>query len=109
LQNRLLAYRLIRHDKVKTSKFRVSGFRPELCAVAEILGTAILDDSELQRGIMDVLKERDEQSRGDRASGLNAVVLRAVLFHCHQKDQQKVFAREIAATVNRIYGEGGIA
>jgi hypothetical protein len=107
LQNRLLAYRLLGHDKVKTSKFRVSQFRPELCAAAEMLGAAIVDDPELQRGIIDVFKERDEQSRVDRASGLNAVVLRAVLFHCHQKDQQKVFAREIAATVNRIYSEEG--
>ena len=107
LQNQLLAYRLLWHDKVATSNFRVSGFRPELAAMAEVLGAAIVDDPELQRGVIDVLKERDEQSRVDRASGLNAVVLRAVLFHCHQKDQQKVFAREIAATVNRIYDEDG--
>jgi hypothetical protein len=106
-QNRLLGYRFLSHDKVATSKFRVSGFRPELCAIAEVLGAAIVDDPELQGGIIDVLKERDEQSRVDRASGLNGVVLRAVLSYCHQKDQQKVFAREIAGTVNRICSEEG--
>ncbi|HSY63387.1 MAG TPA: hypothetical protein VK829_02255 [Terriglobales bacterium] len=107
LQNRLLGYRLLCHDKVKNSKFHVSQFRPELCAVAEMLGAAIVDDPELQRGIIDMLKDRDEQARVDRASALSAVVLRAVLFHCHQKDQQKVFARKIAATVNQIYSEEG--
>ena len=35
------------------------------------------------------------------------MVLRAVLFHCHQSDQQQVFAREISATVNRLYREEG--
>ncbi len=34
------------------------------------------------------------------------MVLRAVLFHCHQSDQE-VFAPEIATTVNRIYREEG--
>ena len=105
--NRLLAYRLLSHDKVANSTFRVSGFRPEISAVAEVLAAAIVDDVELQRGIIEVLKDRDEQSRVDRASGVNGVVLRAVLFHCHQKDQQKLFVREIAATANRIYAEDG--
>jgi hypothetical protein len=106
-QGRLLAYRLLGHGKVAASKFRVPGFRPELCAMAEVLGAAIVDDPELQRGIIDLLQERDEQSRVDRASGLDGMVLRAVLFHCHHKDQQKVFVREIAATVNRICKEEG--
>ncbi len=37
---------------------------------------------------------------------MNGLVLRAVLFHCHQKDQQK-FVREIAATTNQFYAEDG--
>jgi hypothetical protein len=106
-QNRLLTYRLWGHDKVATSKFRVSALRPEVSAIAEVLGAAIVDDPELQRGIIEFLKERDEQSRVDQAGGQNGVVLRAVLFHCHQNDQQKVFVREIAATVNQIYSEEG--
>ena len=106
-QSRLLTYRLLGRDKVTTSKFRVSAFRPEFCAMAEVLGAAIVDDPELQRGIIDLLQDRDELSRVDRASGLNGMVLRAVLFHCHQKDQQKVFVRDIAATVNGICKEEG--
>lgn len=106
-QNRLLPYRLLSHDKVAAAKFRVSGFRPEISIVAEMLGAAIVDDVELQRGIIEVLKDRDEQSRVDRASGVNGVVLRAILFHCHQKEPQKSFVREIAATTNRIYADDG--
>lgn len=106
-QNRLLHYRFLNRDKVAAGNFRVSGFQPEITLVANVLAAAIVDDVELQRGIIEVLKERDEQSRIDRASGLSGVVLRAVLFHSHQKGRQEVFVHEIAATVNRFYGEEG--
>lgn len=106
-QNRLLYYRFIGHDQVAASKFGVNGFRPETRALAEVLGAVIVDDLELQKGIMELLQERDEQSRVDRASGQDGMVLKAVLWHCHQPDQQQVFVREIAATANRIYSEEG--
>jgi len=105
-QNRLLGYRVLNHDKVARAKFRVSGFRPESSTVADVLAAAIVDDVDLQKGIIEVLRDRDEQSRVDRATGVNGLVLRAVLFHCHQKDQQK-FVREIAATANRFYADDG--
>ena len=105
-QNRLLCYRLLNHDKVAAANFRVSGFRPEITLVADVLAAAIVDDVDLQRGIIDVLKDRDEQSRVDRATGVNGQVLRAVLFHCHQEEPRK-FVREIAATTNRLYAEDG--
>ena len=105
-QNRLLAYRLLNHDKVAAANFHVSGFRPEISLMAEALGAAIVDDVDLQRGIIDVWKDRDEQTRVDRATGVNGVVLRAVLFHCHQKAQRK-FVREIAATANQFYADDG--
>jgi hypothetical protein len=35
------------------------------------------------------------------------MVLRAVLRHCHQADEQQVFVREIAATANQMYSEEG--
>jgi hypothetical protein len=107
LQNRLFSYRLLNHDKVAAANFRVSGFRPEISVVADVLAAAIVDDMELQGGVIEVLKDRDEQSRADRATGVNGLVLQAVLFHCHQKDQEKLFVREIAATANRLYAEDG--
>ena len=105
-QNRLFSYRLLNHDKVAAANFRVSGFRPEISIVADVLAAAIVDDVELQRGVIEVLKDRDEQSRVDRATGVNGLVLRAVLFHCHQEEPRK-FVREIAATANRFYAEDG--
>ena len=105
-QNRLLGYRLLNRNRVAARTFRFPGFRPEISLAAGVLAAAIVGDEELRRGIVEVLKERDEQSRVDRATGVNGVILRAVLFHCHQRDQQK-FVREIAATANRLYAEDG--
>ncbi|MGA8212323.1 MAG: hypothetical protein WB799_01935, partial [Candidatus Sulfotelmatobacter sp.] len=90
-RNGLLFYRIMRRDVVAASKFRVCGFLPEVCAIAQVLGAAMVCDPELQRGIIELLKERDEQSRVDHASGQNGMVLRAVLWHCHQHNQQQVF------------------
>lgn len=107
LQNQMLYYRLVAHDHVASSKFGIGGFLPELRALAQVLGAPIDGDPELQGGITELLKERDGQARVDRSGGLDAMVLRAVLWHCHQTDQQQVFVREIAATVNGIYRQEG--
>ncbi|MGA2204562.1 MAG: hypothetical protein ABSG40_21695 [Terriglobales bacterium] len=108
-QKRLLYYRFVNHDAVADSKYGFSGFRfrPEVSAMAEVLGAVIVEDPELQKDIIELLQERDEQSRVDRASGQDGMVLKAVLWHCHQSDQRQVFVREIAATANRIYSEEG--
>jgi hypothetical protein len=106
-QNRLITYRLFVHDEVADSTFRVPEFRPEVRAIAEVLGATIVGDEDLRQRLTDLLKERDEQSRVDRAVGLKGTVVRAVLSHCHEGDQEKVYVRDIAATVNRIYIEEG--
>jgi hypothetical protein len=107
LQNGMLYYRMIEHDEVAASTFRVTELLPELCAMAQVLGAPFEDDPELQKGIIDLLKEFNEQVRVDRSCGLSATVLRAVLWHCHQPDQEQVFVREIAATANQFYSEEG--
>jgi hypothetical protein len=107
LQNQLFSFRVFDHDLVASSKFHVPGFLPEFCAVAQALGAPFVENPELQVGIIELLKEQDQQARIDRGSGLNAMVLRAVLFHCHQGEQQQMLVREIASTVNRIYVEEG--
>jgi hypothetical protein len=107
LQNQLLCFRYLHHHLVASSKFQVPGFLPEFCAVAQALAAPFVKYPELQVGIIELLKEQDQQARIDRGSGLDAMVLRAVLFHCHQGDQQQILVREIASTVNRIYGEEG--
>jgi hypothetical protein len=106
-QNKLLLYRFLGRENVAASKFRVHGFRPEVCAIAESLGAIVVDDLRLQCDIINLLRERDQQSGVDRASGRNGIVVRAVLSLCHEPDLQQAYVRDIASAVNRIYVEEG--
>jgi hypothetical protein len=110
-QKRLLRYRFVKHDVVADWKYGSVGFRfrPEVSAMAQVLGASIVDDSELQKGVLELLQERDEQSRVDRATSRDGMVLKAVLRHCHQPDEQQVFVREIAVTTNEMYSAEGEA
>jgi len=94
---------------VAASKFQVSEtqFRPEVAAIAQALGMSLASEPDLQRGIMQLLQARDEQSRVDNATSLDNLVLRAVLHHCHQANQEKVFVSKIAEAANDIYREEG--
>ena len=107
LQNQMLYYRLIAHDDVAASSFRVTGFLPELCAMAQVLAAPLEGEPEPQKGIIELLREVNEQVRADYSGGLNAMILKAVLWHCHQNDQQQVLVREIAQKVNDFYSEEG--
>jgi len=108
LQNKLFRYRVFNRELVQSSMFKASsGLQPELRAVAQQLGAAIVDDTGLQKRVTQLLQGQNEQARVDRAYGLGALVLRAVLFHCHQPDLQQVFVRDVAITVNDIYRTEG--
>jgi hypothetical protein len=95
-QNRLLSYRVLNRERIFSSKFGVNGFSPEFRAVAQALAAPILDDAEVQTELIELLKEQDEQARVDGATGLNAIILSAVLFYCHQSEAGQVFVHEIA-------------
>jgi hypothetical protein len=103
LQNQLFFYRVYNRSLVQHSTFRVRTLIPELCALAQQLGAVVVDDNNLQNRVIDLFVSQNEQSFTDRAFALNGVVLRAVLHHCHQPDQQKVLVREITDTVNTMY------
>jgi hypothetical protein len=107
VQSRLLLYRFKTREWVATSKFRVTGLRPEFCAIAESLAASILDDSTLQADVIQLLKQRDHQSRVDRASGENGIVIRATLALCHEPDIQQAYVRDIATAAIRICNEEG--
>src|SRR5207302_7122370 len=67
-QNRLFSYRLLNNDKIAVPNLDLSGFRPEICVMADVLAAPIVDDPELRTGVIELLKDRDEQSRVDRAT-----------------------------------------
>jgi hypothetical protein len=108
-QQKLLFYRFVWRDMVATSNFRVPvlQFRPEMAAIAQVLGAALVSEPDLQRGVVGLLEDSDQQARVDSVSSLEGVVLRAVLAYCHQANHEKVFVREIATASTEINREEG--
>jgi hypothetical protein len=106
LQNMLFIYRNFNRDRVAASRYRPTGLLPELNAVARQLGACIVENTDLQHRIPQLLREQNEQALGDRLSELKGAVLRAVLRHCHAGDG-KVHTSKIADTVNATYKKEG--
>ena len=67
----------------------------------------VADDPDLQQRVPELLEEQNEQACVDRSIDLKGAVLRAVLFRCHQPDEQEVRTSSIAETVNEIYRSEG--
>ncbi len=101
-QNRLLAYRLTVGDRVEASDFEVPSFGSEMRLVARALGACIVDDPDLQRKIVDVLKAQDTENRMAHSSDLRCVVVEAVLFHKRERKKDKFLVGEITKTVNDL-------
>ena len=106
-QAKLLGYRLAHHDQVRASTFDVADFTAPMRALARSLGACIVGDPELQNGIVPLLKDRDEAVRAERSTGPRAVVLEAVLFHCHEGRKSSVYVGEVGRAVKAILDARG--
>jgi hypothetical protein len=63
--------------------------------LARAFGAAIIGDTELQAGILPMLRSQDEKIRADRACTIDAVVLEALLFSSTKVDRRR-FGRTIS-------------
>ncbi len=109
LQNQLFTYRSFYYDRLDQQAFQVSendALLLQLDMIAYRLCSAIFADYQLQYRLVEVLKTQNEEVRAEGASSIEATVLKAVLFHCHENESQ-VYVRNIAATANTIWLEQG--
>lgn len=63
--------------------------------LARSLMACIVDDDKLQGGLLRFLHEQDQESQLERRSGLESVILEALLSCCHEKGRSAV---RVAAT-----------
>jgi hypothetical protein len=106
LQNLLFTYRSFNLGRLQGFPPSPDEFLPNFAAAVRRLGAVIFEDPELQERVAETLKEQNEQMRVDRTSGIEAMVLQAVLVLAH-RDEQQVYARDIAAAANQICIEQG--
>jgi hypothetical protein len=86
---------------VRRLEFNATGLSSEAPAIANALGSCLVDEPELQAELVGLLAPLAQQQIADRADSLQAVVVGAALTLCHQGKNQ-VYVKEIATEVNRL-------
>jgi hypothetical protein len=102
LQPRLLDYRLKNFDAVRSSTFDVPQFVGPTREIARAFGACIVDDPELQAGVVAVLRAEDEATRGARWTKPDALVVEALMVACHEPNRTSVYVGGLTNILNGI-------
>ena len=70
--------------------------------VAQALASCIANDAELQAGVVKILGDQDRLRQVDAATGLQTIVLEALLAACHEPDRSTLLSSEAAELANGI-------
>jgi len=101
-QPRLLMYRLENFPSVLSSTADdMIDLTLPLLAVARNLGHCFAE-TELRSTLNNLLKDQDEEVRGERLVEHRAVVLEALLVLCHEPNRQSVTVEEVTELVNAL-------
>ncbi len=106
-QSRFVGFRLRNFKHVRVPEFDVSKLTPPLQDLARTLGAALVGDKELQEKILDSLSAEDQKIRAERSSTVEALVIEALLFYCHEEGITQIRSSQLATTVNALYAGRG--
>jgi hypothetical protein len=101
-QARFMGYFLRNFSRVRRPSIDVTNLTGPVQDLARSLGAAVVDD-ELQKRIVSLLADEDEEIRADCARSFDSVVVEAGLFFIHQGGWSKVRAESTAEKVEAIY------
>ena len=105
-QSKLLQYRLANLARIRTPTFDVSELAVPMQDVARAMGACVVDDIELQLGVVRLLRERAQGVLLDPSAELGSAILEGLLFCCHEGRLQ-VLSGELADIVNLIWEKRG--
>lgn len=106
-QPKLLMYRLTNYGKVRTPEIDVSDLTAPMQDVARALGSCVVGDEELQRGVVQLLRERDQEVRIERSLQPESAILEALLFCSHDEGRSHVLCGELADIANTMWAKRG--
>jgi hypothetical protein len=106
-QSKLLRYRLTNLGKIHNPEIDVSELPVPMQDVARALASCIVDDNELQRGVVRLLRKRNQEVYQDPSTELESVILEGLLFCCHSEGRLHVLSGELADIVNKIWEKRG--
>jgi hypothetical protein len=101
LRQSIFEYRDRNMEEARCLAFNPCGLSPEAHAMANALGSCLVDATQLQTELVALLRPADQQQIADRSDGVEALVVGAALALSHQ-DKGEVFVKEIAVEVNRL-------
>jgi hypothetical protein len=101
-QAKLLMYRLKSYSHVRPPKLDVAGLTAPTQCLLHSLAACIVDDCELQAGLDPLLRQQDQEFQVERSSGLESVILEALLCCCHEVGRSSVRAAELAGVTNTL-------
>jgi hypothetical protein len=106
-QSKLLQYRLTNLRRIRTPEIDVSELTVPMQDVARAFASCVADDEELQLGVVQLLRERDQDIYLDPSTELESVILEGLLFCCHNNGRPQVLSGELADIVNTIWEKRG--
>jgi hypothetical protein len=106
-QSKLLCYRLTNVGRIRTPEIDVSELTAPMQDLARALASCVVDDEELQLGVVRLLRERDQDVYLDPSTELGSAILEALLFCCHSEGRSQVLSGELADVVNTIWKKRG--
>jgi hypothetical protein len=99
-QGKLLRYRLTRYHDVQRPDIDDGGLTASSQNLAKSIATCIVDDKELQGAVVPLLQQQDRETQVERSTGLEPLILEALLSCCHDSDRSAVRAAELAEIAN---------
>jgi hypothetical protein len=105
----LLDYRIGHVAEVRDSDFDIPTLDSELRILTRVLGSAIVDATELRTGLVSLLQEYQDEIRAEDAFNGESIVVEALLSHSHSEpSDQLVYVGQLADTSNRILKDRGL-
>jgi hypothetical protein len=101
-QAKLLMYRLTNFHNAKAPVVDLSELGAPTQDLVRTLMACTIGDTELQSGVVPLLREQDQEIEADRLSAVSSVILEALLFACHDGDRATVQVAELAEITNTI-------
>ena len=95
-QAKLLSFRRANLRAAQRLRFDASKLDFPLRGLAHSLAAATPDDSELQAGIIDLLRDEDSESRSSAWTDLNVIAVEAVLIALHESPEGVKYVSELA-------------
>ena len=106
-QAKFLAYRLTNFQQVTRPDIDLEGLTPATQGLVGSLAACILGDAKLQSEVASLLRDQDRETTEERSTGLESVILEALLHCCHDGDRSSVRVSELAEVTNTILSRKG--